>query len=159
MKNYKTLLLTAMTILALASVSICTIGFLDYIPEPQRNIVSYVVAALFWASMIVGVLVLILFSVSLRDKKKGFYKTRTAKRKARAGIISFRKAPVSIASYIVIIIGAALLIVDSFIAWLPKEAFFPILAVTVYAFIVHCVFDGENYKIYSHTKDGLSDGE
>lgn len=54
------------------------------------------------------------------------------------------------------------MISDMFFHYINKFVMFPVISITFFAFVVHCVVDGKSYKIYKnankHIKEGNENG-
>lgn len=143
-----------MIFFGVACVSICVLSLFPLLSMRAQNIISYGVAIIFWIGMIAGCICLIRLEL-LRKELKGNKKKR---RWRPPGIVAFSVDKPHMALYGGIFLGLTLIVSDLVEHWISSYIMYPIIAATLFLFIIHCIIDGKNYRTYKFLKEGANDG-
>lgn len=161
MKNinkYRIPILVNVLSFAIAFFSISLIPISQLFGEGVEKWMGYVIAAIFWLSLIFGFVSIRLTTLKFEGMKNKAIKLGLHKEQRLPGIISFGLSVPKIIIYAVTLIGLILIITDLIFTWVPSYIMFPILSITLFAFALHCIADGENYKVYKFIKEGMNNG-
>ena len=146
---------TGICCFAASALAVATIPLLQFLPDISEKVCRYIVAAVFWLGLAAGILIICsVDNLMYREQRKLAEKYKFKKRRL-PGIICFSNKRTSLIMYAVCIVGILLIIGDLIFRCIPEFALFPIIAITYFAFAVHCVADGNNYKLYLNVKDGI----
>lgn len=137
----------------MASLSLFFLSLMPVLNEKTQTVLGYTVAIVFWSGMLLGSAILVILSCLRRKLKKRVkgYQQRLP------GIVSYTKERFHIVLYITILIGMTLMVSDIVHHWISSYVMFPIISITLFLFIIHCIIDGRNYKIYKLLKEGAND--
>ena len=140
---------------AISFFSLSAIPFCQNLTGTGQRISGYIVAALFWFFLMLGFLFVFFTkrrqqAVRRRLKSMGLIRAHQP-----PGIISFSLRPLSIILYIAFLIEILLIVSDMIFHWVSGYIMFPIISVTLFTFMLHCMVDGENYKVYQVIKKGM----
>lgn len=141
-------------------VLILCIPFLNIEGETKQQIISYIVAMLFWMSIFAEVLLARLSDRVRRKLERKLYRDKEIKN-SMAGIFSFFKNTEAMIADIVLFVIVLLL---GIIIWLHIKAIWVIIgtvSVLILSFSLHCIFNGRNYrylkKLKNNTKEQKKD--
>ena len=136
---------------AVSGVALSLIVFTSGITEGGNNIGAYLIAATFWLS----ILAVIVFSFSTRRLLNKHYKELMRKQKIAQrvpGVLHFSLKMPNIVIYAVTVVGVILMVTDIIFGYIAEAIMFPVVSITLVAFILHCVIDGKYYKVYQYMK-------
>lgn len=142
-----------------ASLSILMMTFLFCTTGTLNRAVGIVTGISFWLFGIIGLVFVFLMRNNLAPERMAVYEAGLIERQRFPGIFTFSRKPVHIALYAVVIVGAVFAVSDMRFHWVSPVIMLPIVGVTLFAFSLHCIIDGKNYKIYKILKAGLKNGE
>jgi Arc/MetJ-type ribon-helix-helix transcriptional regulator len=74
------------------------------------------------------------------------------------GIITFSADINHMILYVVCVLGILVMISDVIFHYISEYIMFPILSIIFLAFAIHCIVDGENYKLFKAIKEGMDKG-
>lgn len=141
-----------------SSVSLGLIPFVHFLPDKIESIINYMIAALFYLGLIVGFF-------AIRNAKGRMYRWRRSlitkkqfHKQRFPGIISFSADIKHIVLYVVCVLGILVMISDMIFHYVSEYIMFPILSVVLFTFTMHCIVDGENYKLFKAIKEGMDKG-
>ena len=141
---------------ALSSFSLSLIPFTSGFEEGERNVIAYVIAAVFWIG-------LLLTFIAAHSTKRTLYRFREKliikgyiTKHQPIGIISFSRDWRMWILYGITLLGLVLIITDIIFGYVPEKVMFPTISVTILSFAVHCVFDGKYYKAYKLIKESVN---
>ena len=140
-----------------SAVAILLIPVIGRLPEERQDIAGYVVAALFWIGLIMGLVMTYMTGGSRYELRNKMPELRRIRPQLYPGIINFEKSATHITVYIAFVLGIAMIVCDVLGTPLPQSGsgvMYVIIALTYYSFLLHCLIDGENYKIYKFLKKG-----
>ena len=144
-----------MAAFAVSFFSLSAIPFTQHLTDTGQKISGYIIAGAFWLFLLIGLL-LAFFTKGRQQTVRRKLKTMGLLRAHQPpGIISFSISPLTVTIYLIILVGLIVTISDIIWHWVPGTIMFPILSITLFAFVLHCVVDGENYKVYKVIKKGL----
>lgn len=140
---------------AVSFFSLSAIPFSQHLTDTGQRISGYIIAIIFWLFLIAGFL--LAFFTKRRQQAVGRkLKSMSLLRDSQLpGVISFSLSPFTVSIYAVFLIGLIVSISDMIFHWVPGYIMFPVISITLFAFMMHCVVDGENYKIYQVIKKGM----
>lgn len=154
MKKYKILFSATFIAFAFSSLGVLAIAFLSLIPKNFENIATYILGAMIWIGFIVGIC-LIKSTDSIKYKSaKHVFGVSVYRNQKFPGVINITLKPLNIILYSIFVIGLALIIGDVIFHYLNNYLFFITMAIIYYLFMLHCIIDGRNYKIYKLLKGG-----
>lgn len=156
-KGYRKYFFITLGCFACAAIALSLIPILQYLKESDQTAVRIVIATIFWAGLLIGIFSTFITNAHMSRARRRVYKSGALKKAKLPGIISFSAKPLSVITYAVFLAGLALAISEIVRHWLPEQALFPILGITLFAFVLHCVIDGKNYKVYRKIKEGTHD--
>ena len=133
---------------AVSFLSLSAIPLSQHLTDKGQRITGYIIAAIFWLFLIVGFLIVFLTKRRQQTVRRKLKSMRLLRAHQSPGIISFSLSPLTITIYMIFMIGLIVVISDMIFHWVPGYIMFPIISITLVAFMMHCVIDGENYKIY-----------
>ena len=134
--------------------SIALIPWIDQLPETAGRIISYIVAAIFWLGLILGIVFTVIMNMNMKMVRGKMYEKGSLKRPKYPGILQFSADPVHIAIYAVMAVGILISILDLIKGFMPSKLMFFILFLTYDAIVLHGIVDGKNYKVYRIMKEG-----
>ena len=140
---------------AISFASLIAIPFVQMSDEHAKKIAIYMIALLFWLGLIIGIISTWFTNINLQRIRHKVYTSGMMERPKLPGVITITKKPVNIILYSFVIIGLVLMISDLISHWIPEFIMFPIISFTLYAFVIHSVIDGKNYKAYRIIKEGM----
>ena len=117
----------------------------------------YPVGAVFWAGLLLGLLLSLLASRGFAKYRRRAEKRGLVPAGGPPGVLRFRREHWLL--YLVLAAGILCAATDYFRTWIPGDLIFPILSLTALAFALHCVLDGKDYQAYAKMKEGLKNGE
>ena len=126
------------------------------LPFVNRQIIEYILAALFWLGLIFGIVFASMSRGIRRYTRRNPFRTFALAKKtgSHSGIFSFGKDSIHITVYVVFTVGLVLIIANLIFGIISADVMFGVIAVTYYSFAVHCIIDGKNFKIYKKLKEG-----
>lgn len=152
MKKLKFNLLISASGFSLSAITVCFISILKTLPYESRQTTSYFIAAVFWVTLIVGI-VFLKFTDKLRKKcESNFDGADKKNNRSKCGAISFRQnreAKIADAVFIVLFI---LLIIVSFIRLKSNSAGIVLTGLMFLSFDIHSFLNGKNYQCYKILK-------
>lgn len=131
-----------------ASLSLSLLSLMPLLNDTAQIRLAYGVAITFWSGMVAGCICLIRVDM-LRKELKGRKKRR---RWRPPGIVAFSIDKPHMVLYGGILLGLTLMVSDMIKHWISSYVMFPIISITLFVFIVHCIIDGNNYKTYKILK-------
>lgn len=141
-----------------SSVSLGIIPFVQFLPDKLEKITNYIVAALFYLGLIIG-------GFAIKNAKNRMYRwrrrlmaERQIKKQRLPGIITFSTDIKHIVLYTICVLGILVMVSDMFFHYISEYIMFPILSVVLFTFALHCIVDGENYKLFKAIKEGMDKG-
>ncbi len=140
---------------AISFFSLSAIPFSQNLTDTGQKIPSFMIAAIFWFFLIWGFLLTFLTKRRQQTVRKKLKSMGLIRAHQPPGIISFSSNPFSIILYVAFLIEIILIVSDLIFHWVPGYIMFPIISVTLFTFMLHCVVDGENYKVYQVIKKGM----
>lgn len=130
---------------ALISLSVSPLSILltfwgDYSGTILNVILAYLVGVLFWVGLIVGIVLLLV----INKHRKADESFRVKKK--LPGIISFFSNQYAIVADVVTAISLIFLLVFLFVPWFNQGVTVALIAIFLFAFNMHCVLNGMNFK-------------
>ncbi len=156
-KNAKITLTLTIVGMAVSSLSLSLIPFTSGIQDGQNNIGAYCIAAAFWLGLILALVAAHLTKRNLRRWRERLAVREGFQRQRVPGIVYFSWNKRNAVIYIVAALGLALMIADMIFTFVPEMMMFPIISVTLLSFMLHCVLDGQYYKVYQKIKESMDD--
>lgn len=157
-KTIKLPFLVSLTSFIVSSASLGVIPFVQFIPDRLEKITNYIVAALFYLGLIVG-------GFAIKNAKNRMYRWRRRliserqfKKQRFPGIITFSTDIKHIVLYVICVLGILVMVSDMIFHYISEYVMFPILSVVLFTFALHCIVDGENYKLFKAIKEGMDKG-
>lgn len=141
---------------AISSFALFFMSFLDCLPERAEKVCGYIFAFLFWLGIIIGCLFFKQINGLLNRYIKRFCDDIGFPCQRFPGIITFSRKPLMVSLYFLIIIGVGLMVSDIFLHYIPQFVMFSIISIVFFSFIIHCVVDGRNYKLYQKVRKECS---
>ena len=140
-------------------VALGVVPLIQFLPDKIENVVNCVVAAFFYLGLIVGAFAIknAEGSVMYRWRRCLMEKEEFTKQRF-PGIISFSSDIWHIVLYAVCVAGILVMVSDIIFHYISEYVMFPILSVVLFTFTVHCIVDGENYKLFKAIKEGMDKG-
>lgn len=133
---------------ALACVVLDLIPFTDGIRPGRNNIGAYLIAILFWLGLLGSIVSSFFTRHMLRGAREQLIQKGYVDKKQKVGIISFSKKTPNVILYLAMGIGLIFIVTDIIFAYVHELIMFPIISLTLFTFILHCVIDGRYYKVY-----------
>lgn len=130
--------------------SLSALAVMPFLREQGQIIMGYTVAILFWIFLAFGLLFAAQAGLSIS-------RSGVKKEHKLPGIISFSANAKHIIVYLVCGVGIALMLSDMIYDCISSRVMFPIISVTLFAFVIHCMVDGVNYKTFKKMKEGEND--
>ena len=162
MHKYKKLFIAEFVTFGISALSLLVIPFLDSFSAKVQIVSSYIFAAIFWCSLIIGLILIKIISNIEYIVKINYSSITFDENQKLPGIINFEIKPMKLVLYFLTLLGLILMISDIVFHYINKFVMFPVIAITFYAFVVHSVIDGKSYKIYKnankHIKEGNENG-
>ena len=149
---------TAFVSFAVSSASLFMIPFLQLFSDKAEAFLGYAVAALFWLGLVFGILSSTGAGFFMKKRKKRLIAENKFRKQKLPGIITFSLDLKRLALYAVCLISTILLVTDLIFGYMSEYVMFPLLALLFLSFTVHCIVDGENYKLYLTIKKGIKKG-
>lgn len=161
MENYrnisKCLIVSTITAFAVSSIAIACIPLMDVIPAGVSKIITYIIGAIFWIGLLAGIGLSAYSKTALYRPRRYFQMHHLIHRRRYPGIAYFDLTVPKIALYALCVVGLILIVCDLIFQFIPGMVMFPVIAATIFAFELHCIVDGVNYKIYKLLKEGIED--
>lgn len=156
LKEAKLTIVVTLVSAAIPGFCLTLIPFIVGIEEGKSNIVAYVIAAVFWISVLLTfVAAYVTKKTLLRFRKKLIIKGYVQEHQP-IGAVSFSKDWRMWTLYGTTIIGLVLIVTDIIFKYVHETVMFPIISVTIWSFAVHCVVDGKYYKTYKLIKESVN---
>ncbi len=149
--RYKLFMKGSIFAFLLSSAAICLIPFLTR--AQQRSAMSVLLGVLFWLGIIAGGVLIFLCSRMRKNVERIIEKPNESAKK-KIGFISFKFSIGRIILYAVCVIGLVLIVTDLIFEYATLYLMAPIISLTFFAWVLHCILDGKNYYIYSLVKEG-----
>lgn len=141
-----------------SSVSLGLIPFVQFLPDKLEGITNYIVAALFYLGLIVGFFAVRNARGRMYRWRRRLMAERQFKKQRFPGIITFSTDIKHIVLYAICALGILVMVSDMFLHYISEYIMFPILSVVLFTFTLHCIVDGENYKLFKAIKEGMDKG-
>lgn len=139
----------------ISSVSISFISLTSGIREGENNLLAYCIAIAFWGGILLSIVMSFITRALLLPHYRELIDKKCVSPQRAAGIISFSANKTSVALYVIIIVGVLLCASDIMFDYLAEKIVFPVISVTILAFLLHCVIDGKCYKVYKYIKESV----
>ena len=150
--------LLGFTSFIVSSVSLGVIPFVQFLPDRLEKITNYIVAALFYLGLIIGGFAIKNAKIRMYRWRRRLIAERQFKKQRFPGIITFSADIKHIALYVICVLGILVMVSDMIFHYISEYIMFPILSVVLFSFIMHCIVDGENYKLFKVIKEGMDKG-
>ena len=144
-----------MAAFAVSFFSLSAIPFTQHLTDTGQRISGYIIAGTFWLFFIIGLLIVFFTKRRQQTARRKLKSLGLLKAHQPPGIISFSISPLTVTIYLIFLLGLIVTISDIILRWVPGYIVFPVLSITLFAFMLHCVVDGESYKVYKVIKKGL----
>ena len=154
LKKARLFIVTTVASAALSSLSLSLIPIISQLDKERQTVVLYVLATVFWGNLLLTIIGTYYTQKSLFGVRRQLIRGYIRKHQ-RVGIVSFSKDWKMLIVYGVTIIGMLLIISDIIWGYTPETIMLPILSITMFLFIVHCIVDGKYYKAYKLIKESL----
>lgn len=141
-----------------SSASLGVIPFVQFLPDKLQNITNYIIAVLFYLGIIVGALAMKKAKVRMYRWRRNLMAERKYEKQRFPGIITFSTDIKHMVLYAVCVLGILVMISDVIFHYISEYIMFPILSIIFFAFTIHCIVDGENYKLFKAIKEGMDKG-
>ncbi len=141
---------------ALASISVSLIPFTGGIEEGKNNVFSYVVAAAFWAGLLLTFAAAFCTKCILGKTRKDWIAKGRLPGKQPIGLVSFSKDRRMWILYGTTGLGLVLIATDILWRYVPEEIMFPVISITILSLAIHCVIDGKYYQAYKRIKESVN---
>lgn len=157
-KSCKAFLISEILCFFLSSFAIGIIPVINNFSKPTQAVLSYISGAVFWAGIVIGIVVSVILKRNLKKLKLTLWENYMLKKRHNiVGALSFSGSPINLAIYIILGCGFMIIITDIVAHIIPTDYMFLVISVTLFAFELHSVIDGESYIIYKTIKEGTSD--
>ena len=154
-KRYRMFFVLTLLSFAMAAIALLLIPWLSVQDEANGKTALYLTALMFWLGMIVGIAGTWITNSGLRKIRVRAYSSGKMTPPNLPGMLMFFARPISLVLYLIVLVGVGLIVSDMIRSWVPEKIMFPVLSVTLYAFVVHSVIDGKNYRAYRIMKEGM----
>lgn len=151
--KYKLPILATVICFFVSFFSLDFILLLNSLDEKTQKVVGYIIAAVFWLFLAAGIACVIWTKSSYILIRKKVTDLGLYKMQKYPGIITFSKDIPNIVIYVITGLGIVLSISDMIFNWISQYLMFPIISITLFLFVLHCIIDGENFKIYKIIKE------
>lgn len=141
-----------------SSASLGVIAFVQFLPDKLQNITNYIIAVLFYLGIIVGALAMKKAKARMYRWRRNLMAERKYEKQRFPGIITFSTDIKHMILYAVCVLGILVMISDVIFHYISEYIMFPILSIIFFAFTIHCIVDGENYKLFKAIKEGMDKG-
>ncbi len=158
MEKYKRLFIAEFITFGISATSLIIIPFFDLFSTKVQDILGCVFAAIFWCGIISGLILVKIISNIKYIMKLNYPSKRFDVKQKFPGIINFDLIPQKIVLYAIILLGFILMVSDMIFHYINKFVMFPVIAITFYAFVVHCVIDGKSYNMYKKANKLIKEG-
>ena len=155
MKQYRNTIAVSLGFFVLSALSLSAIPLIE-VKEHSPGVIA--VAAVFWGGLLLGLALFFLASAKFRKYRNRAYERRLLQRQPLPGALTFRAAPSSLVLYLILAASVVCVVTDLIWHWAPGAVMFPILTVTLTAFVLHCFLDGRDYRAYAKMKEGMKNG-
>ncbi len=156
-KEAKISLILTVVAMAISSLSLMFIPFTPGIDEGQDNYLPYAIAAAFWLGLVLAFVTAQMTKVSLHRWRERLALRGYIKKQKVPGIFYFSWNIRNAIIYLITAVGLVLIISDIAFGFVPEKIMFPIISITLLSFMLHCVFDGQYYKVYKKIKESMDD--
>lgn len=150
-------MISTITAFAVSSAAIALIPLTDVIPPGISKIVTCILGALFWLGFITAIVLSAYSKSALYRSRRYFQMHHLIHRRRYPGIAYFDLTAPKIVLYALCSAGLILIICDLIFQFVPGAIMFPVIAATIFAFELHCIVDGVNFKVYKLLKEGMED--
>ena len=140
---------------AFSAIALGVIPFLQLLPDNSEKNIKYVIAGLFWLGLIIGITAVISAKRFMQSYEKQLISDGKYKKSDYPGIMSFSSDVKHIIIYMLCIVGIIIIISDIIWNYVSEYIMFPILSVVFFTFMMHCIVDGRNYKLFKAIKEGM----
>lgn len=150
-------LILTIVAMAISSLSLSLIPFTTGIDEGQDNYMPYAIAVAFWLGLVLTFVTTKMTKVSLHRWRERLALRGYIKKQKIPGIFFFSWNIRNAIIYLITAVGLVLIISDIAFGFVPEIVMFPIISITLLSFMLHCVFDGQYYKVYKMIKESMDD--
>jgi hypothetical protein len=158
-KQYQIFLRVIFGLFFCSAFSLSFIPWINRFPEDVETILGYCIASVFWLGLFIGLIMVGVMNGKMRRARAKTYSSKKMKRPKFPGIFLFSKEPLNLVIYFIFCMGIILSIADLIKTFIPTKIMFPIISVTYFALVIHCIIDGKNFKVYQKLKsEGSGDG-
>lgn len=157
-KKIKVLLLATVFCVLIPCLALASVPVIGFAPDKARAVMETIVGALLWIGIVVSVTMSLMIRMYLLKLKRRTSIERQFKRQKLPGILTFIPRPNHLILYGIFVIGVVLIVTDIIFEYISQFVMFPILAVTIFAFAMHCIVDGKLYRLYKSIKEGKKNG-
>lgn len=158
-KRYKVYFFSVIFSFFISSFSLSFVPVVDRLEQTAGNVTKIIIGILFWLGFIVGLILTIVGKKIFVQDKRRLVSSGKYKRQRLPGMFYMRKNILSFIVYAMFFIGLIFIVSDVLFNYIPQYIMFPIISIVLFSFILHCVIDGENFKIYKKIKDGTDNGD
>lgn len=149
-------LIATIIAMAMSCSALCLIPFTLPSVADKNITFAYIIAAIFWIGIITAFSAILATKIILNKYYKRLVLRGVIKEQTFPGAFNFSFIKPRIVLYLVILIGIILIITDIIWIYVPEMIMFPIIAITILSFTLHCVIDGKYYKVYKLIKESFN---
>ncbi len=158
-KRYRLYFVSVILSFFISSFSLSFVPIVDNLEQTAGNVTKIIIGILFWLGFVVGLILTIVGKKIFVEDKRRLISSGKYKRQRLPGMFCLRRNILSFIVYVIFFIGLIFIISDVLFSYIPQYIMFPIISIVLFSFILHCVIDGENFKIYKNIKDGTDNGD
>lgn len=141
--------LVRLMITSIVSFGIMSISFLLMPIDLMLNIINsriinIIIGIVFWLGLLVGAVCQVILSIKMKPLRKESYN--------KPGLLKFFSNRLAVVFDTFLIIGLIGLVVSLIVTNMVGYSCYIFLSLTVLSFVMHCIFNGKNYKLLTNVK-------
>lgn len=111
----------------------------------NSRIINIIIGIVFWLGLLVGAVCQVILSIKMKPLRKESYN--------KPGLLKFFSNRLAVIFDTFLIIGLIGLVVSLIVTNMVGYSCYIFLSLTVLSFVMHCIFNGKNYKLLTNVKE------
>lgn len=111
----------------------------------NSRIINIIIGIVFWLGLLVGAVCQVILSIKMKPLRKESYN--------KPGLLKFFSNRLAVVFDTFLIIGLIGLVVSLIVTNMVGYSCYIFLSLTVLSFVMHCIFNGKNYKLLTNVKE------
>lgn len=147
-KKYSTFFYILLISFAVSAGVLMLIPLGEALPDTVGDRITLVIGALFWAGLIVSVVMTVQLSAMRRKLEERIPALKAKTKQSFPGVITFSKKPEHLCVYALFVVCLLVTISEVVFTYLPSFVGFPMVGLAYFTFALHCIIDGKCFKAF-----------